>query len=80
MHYVYILRSVTGRIYVGYSNDLRERLKSHKWGKVKTTESYEKVSLIWYCGFLNKKKALDFERYLKEGSGHTFAKRHLISS
>ena len=34
--------------------------------------------LKWYCAFDNKKKALDFEKYLKQGSGFAFARKHLL--
>jgi len=78
MHYVYILSDVSDKTYIGYSNDLRQRLQNHKYKNVRTTSVYEEPKLIWYCAFISKKKALDFEKYLKVGSGHAFAKKHLI--
>jgi hypothetical protein len=33
--------------------------------------------LVTYVAFSEKKKANEFERYLKSGSGHAFANRHL---
>jgi predicted GIY-YIG superfamily endonuclease len=78
MHYVYILQDEQKKLYVGYSNDLKQRLKDHQYKKVATTSIYQEPSLIWYCAFTDKKGALDFERYLKAGSGHAFAKKHLI--
>ena len=35
--------------------------------------------LVWYGAFKTQKEAKDFERYLKTGSGKTFAYRKLIS-
>lgn len=78
MHYVYILEDATDKLYFGYSSDLRQRIEDHIRGKVTTTKIYNEPRLIWYCAFTNKKKALDFERYLKAGSGHAFAKKHLV--
>ena len=78
MYYVYILRDATGRIYTGYSEDLRQRLQNHEYKDVRTTSIYEEPKLVWYCAFASKKKALNFEKYLKAGSGHAFAKKHLI--
>lgn len=78
MHYVYILQDAAGKVYIGYSSDLRQRLQNHAYKNVRTTSAYEEPKLIWYCAFANKKKALDFEVYLKAGSGHAFAKKHLI--
>ncbi len=78
MHYVYILRDSVGQLYVGYSDNLKKRLQYHLRGDVKTTQKYQGAKLIWYCAFANKKKALYFERYLKAGSGHAFARKHLV--
>jgi len=78
MHYVYILRDTAGKLYFGYSSDLRQRIRNHTRGEVATTKTYREPRLIWYCAFINKKQALDFEKYLKAGSGHAFAKKHLI--
>ncbi len=78
MHYVYMLQNENEKQYVGYSHDLKRRLHEHQHGDVNTTKVYKESKLVWYCAFVNKKKALDFEQYLKEGSGHAFAKKHLI--
>ena len=78
MHYVYILKLRNGKVYVGYSSDLRSRIKAHKQGKVQSTKNLRPLKLIFYAAFSNKKKALDFERYLKSSSGHAFRKKRLI--
>jgi len=78
MHYVYVLQDMSGKSYIGYSHNLKRRLSEHESQMVRTTSGYGKISLKWYCAFSNKKKALDFEKYLKKGSGNAFAKRHLI--
>jgi predicted GIY-YIG superfamily endonuclease len=78
MHYVYILQDEQEKLYVGYSGDLKKRLQDHRYKEVATTKIYKKPKLVWYCAFLNKKTALDFEKYLKAGSGHAFSRKHLI--
>ena len=79
MYYVYILRnSETGKHYTGFSEDLKRRLKSHKEKTVKTTKTSGEYKLVFYSAVENKTKALDFERYLKHGSGHAFAKKRLV--
>jgi predicted GIY-YIG superfamily endonuclease len=78
MYYVYILQDGRDKVYVGYSHDLRKRLQYHASGGVITTKVYKEPKLIWYCAFRDKKKALEFEKYLKVGSGHAFVKKHLI--
>jgi len=79
MQYVYILQSLKDKsIYIGCTNDLRERLKDHNWHTVKTTKDSGPYEIIWYCAFKNKERAFEFERYLKKGSGHAFGRKHLI--
>ena len=79
MYYVYILKNkITGELYKGFSENLKTRLQSHKEKIVKTTKDKGAYELFWYCAFLEKHKALDFERYLKQGSGHAFTRKRLI--
>jgi predicted GIY-YIG superfamily endonuclease len=75
---VYILQDARKKLYFGYSGDLKQRVENHKHKGVATTKTYSEPRLIWYCAFTDKKKALNFEEYLKAGSGHAFAKKHLI--
>jgi putative endonuclease len=78
MFYTYILRSINNptQRYIGSTSDLRQRLKDHNSNKVRHTSKYSPWEIEWYCAFKTKEKALNFERYLKSGSGHAFAKRH----
>jgi len=78
MHYVYILQDDREKLYFGYSSDLKQRVYTHEHSGVATTKTYREPRIVWYCAFTNKKKALDFEKYLKAGSGHAFAKKHLV--
>jgi putative endonuclease len=79
MYYVYILKSQdTEELYKGFSKNLKTRLKSHKEKTVKTTKGNGKYDLVWYCAFKEKSKALKFEKYLKQGSGYAFTKKHLV--
>jgi predicted GIY-YIG superfamily endonuclease len=81
MFHVYILRSVTepARIYVGFSGvDMDVRLERHNAGSTPATKRYAPWELAWYCTFPDKQKALDFERYLKSGSGRAFLRKHLV--
>jgi putative endonuclease len=78
MHYVYILQSQSGEHrYVGVTADLRDRLARHNSGQVPHTSKYLPWALQTYVAFPDESKAHAFERYLKSGSGRTFAKRHL---
>ena len=77
-HYVYILQSQTDpdRFYTGHTDNLDERLKIHNQGKCKHTLKSTPWKIKTAIAFTDKKKALDFERYLKTSSGRAFAKRH----
>ena len=79
MKYVYLIRSVShpDQRYVGLTSDLQERLKAHNEGRSPHTSKYRPWELVAYVAFAEETKALEFERYLKSGSGRAFANRHL---
>jgi predicted GIY-YIG superfamily endonuclease len=79
MYYVYLLESQTdpARRYVGLTGDLRQRLQEHNAGKSSHTAKYKPWRLVTYIAFADKLKAEAFERYLKSGSGHAFARKRL---
>lgn len=79
MHYVYIIQSQKDQsFYTGFTDNLKVRLKQHNQHDSKYSSSKAPFKLKWYCAFTNKKKALDFEKYLKQGSGFAFARKHLV--
>lgn len=81
MFYTYILlNSETHRYYIGYTPDLKNRLKSHLAGSVKSTKSNLHYELEWYCAFKTAKQAVAFEKYLKTGSGIAFMKKRFFKS
>lgn len=63
---------------MGYSSDLKERIKAHINGEVSQTKPFRPLYLVYYCAFISKKKALDFEKYLKSGSGFSFRNKHFL--
>ncbi len=64
--------------YRGYTEDLKVRLKEHNSGKSKHTAKFMPWELVSYHAFADKKKAMDFEHYLKTGSGKAFANKRLL--
>ncbi len=79
MYYVYILKSQKdGSLYKGVTADLKQRIKDHNSGSAKYSSTKKPYSLVWYCAFQDKTLALKFEKYLKQGSGHAFTKKHFI--
>ncbi|MFZ5390964.1 MAG: GIY-YIG nuclease family protein [Patescibacteria group bacterium] len=80
MYYVYILQSVNflKQRYVGYSVNLKKRLKDHNSGYSKHTDKFRPWILLSYFAFNSKLTAKRFEYYLKTGSGRAFIKNHLV--
>lgn len=77
-HYVYIIQSTSHpeHYYVGYTTNLEQRLTEHNSGKLPNTARYRPWKLTVAMAFTDREKALAFEKYLKTGSGRSFAKRH----
>jgi predicted GIY-YIG superfamily endonuclease len=79
MHYVYLIKSVSqpNQRYIGITSDLKSRLKAHNEGRSPHTSKYRPWSLVTYLAFSEESKAVEFEIYLKSGSGHAFANKRL---
>lgn len=79
MYYVYLLQSESSAIqrYVGVASDLKQRLATHNAGKSPHTSKHVPWRLVTYVAFSDEHKAQAFERYLKSGSGHAFARKRL---
>lgn len=82
MYYVYLLQSErTKKIYVGFTSDLKQRVKKHNAGKVQSTKAYIPYKLVYFEGFRSKKDALNREKKLKHhGQGIRRLKERLINS
>ena len=79
MHYVYLIESFSAphEPYVGITSDLEQRLREHNAGKASHTSKFKPWKLTAYVAFTNRAKAEAFERYIKSGSGHAFARKRL---
>jgi putative endonuclease len=78
MKYVYILQSLVGEhYYTGVTDDLDARLSKHNSGEVTHTSKFKPWRIKTYVAFSDEFRAIAFERYLKSGSGRTFAKARL---
>ena len=76
--FVYILKSLNtpDEYYVGVTSDVRKRLDAHNSGLSTHTAPHRPWRPLVVLDFDEEKPALDFERYLKTGSGREFARRH----
>ncbi len=78
MKFVYILESLNSEhFYAGITDDVPVRLAKHNAGDVPHTSKYRPWRLKTYIAFSDEKQAFAFERYLKSGSGRSFAKKRL---
>ncbi len=78
MFYNYILQSIKNKaLYVGYTTDLRKRLKEHNQGLNKATKPYKPWELIYYEACIDMEDAKRREHYLKTVQGQRLLKRRL---
>ena len=58
MNYTYMVKCADGTLYTGWTNCLEKRLKAHNGGRngAKYTKTKRPVSLVYYEGFLRKKR------------------------
>ena len=79
MYYVYLIESIAAPAnrYVGITSNVDRRLEDHNSGKSPHTLKYKPWRLVTYIAFTDRAKAASFERNIKSGSGHAFAKRRL---
>lgn len=77
VYYVYILQLSDSSIYIGSAAELQRRLSDHTYGLVSSTKNLRPMQVRWFCAFPDKVTAMQFEKYLKSGSGFSWRKRHL---
>lgn len=78
MHYVYFLKLSNNNIYVGFSGNLKQRVKAHNEGKVPATASFLPAKLKSYVAVETKEKAIALEKYFKTGSGKAVALKRFL--
>jgi len=77
-YYVYILHnSLKNFIYIGYSENLKNRIISHNKGENKSTKAHKPLELIHYEAYKNIDDAKRREIYLKSNRGKTTIKTML---
>lgn len=76
--YVYILLSKKdGKLYTGFTNNIKRRIKEHNKGYVISTKDRRPFELIYCEVCKDKNDALAREKYLKSGMGKRFLKNRL---
>ncbi len=78
MLYTYMLFSEhDGRFYTGTTANLRQRIRQHAEGEVRSTAYRCPLRLIYYEACLNDEDAYRRERFLKTGKGKRYLKNRL---
>jgi len=78
MYYTYVLKSRKDEgLYIGCTNDLKDRMRRHQMGLVTSTKSRIPFDLIYYEACLSEKKAFEREKYFKTGFGRRFLKSRI---
>lgn len=75
MYYVYVMRSLKdGRLYKGFTSNLKRRIKEHNSGQTKSTKGFVPWELIYFEKVNSREEARKREKYLKSGQGRDFLK------
>ena len=78
MFYTYVIKSLRdNKLYVGWTNDLKKRLKSHNDGLVESIKARRPLKLEYYEACRDKEKAIQREKYFKTGFGRKFLKNRM---
>lgn len=77
-YYVYVFLSLKdNKFYVGFTTDLKRRLREHSDGMVIATKNRLPLRLIHYEYFINEADAKSREKFLKSGFGREQLKQSL---
>jgi putative endonuclease len=81
MFYTYVLQSLKDKkMYIGYSANLKNRIKQHLSGLVLSTKGRLPIRLIFYEAFVSKGDAMRREQYFKTTAGKKALKLMLRES
>ena len=81
MYYVYVLKMSNNQLYIGFTNDIRKRIKEHKEAKVFTTRKFLPIKLIYYECYLSHQDAKERESMIKKfGSSYSHLKHRIRNS
>ncbi len=78
MYFVYVLHSFKDKkYYIGYTSDLKRRIKEHLEGRVESTKNRRPIELIYYEAFKYEGPAREQEIFYKTGQGRRVLKHRL---
>jgi putative endonuclease len=78
MYYTYVLKSLKDqKLYIGYSADLKQRMREHNSGHVEATKNRRPLTLVYYEACLSEMRAVEREKYFKTGFGRRYLKSRI---
>ncbi len=79
MFYVYCIQSKedSEKLYFGFSNDLKRRIKEHNDGLNTSTKTYRPWKIIYYEACILESDARRREKYFKTSIGRRMFKRRI---
>ena len=82
MFFVYLLKSEKdGKLYIGYTNNLKRRLEEHTHGLSKATKPRGNLTLVYYESYKSRRDAVFREKQLKRFSqAYTALKQRIENS
>lgn len=66
-----------GNLYIGWTDDLKNRIKEHQKGGVFSTKNRLPIELVYYEACISKEKAIKREKQLKTGFGRKYLKNRI---
>ncbi len=75
--HVYVLRSRTGRRYIGQTENLQRRLREHNEGRNHATKHDTQWKLLYAESYQTRRDAMKRERWLKSGAGRDWLRKNI---
>ncbi|MEK9131662.1 MAG: GIY-YIG nuclease family protein [Patescibacteria group bacterium] len=69
MYTVYVIKGISGHVYIGQTNNLEKRLHQHNSGYGKYTQNKGPFTVIYFEQYNTRVEAMRRERELKTGKG-----------
>jgi putative endonuclease len=79
MFTTYILENAQGKLYIGQTSNLEERIAKHNRGGEKYTTRKGPWSIVFQKSFYTRVEALKFERYLKALKNQKYIREKYIN-
>lgn len=76
-YYTYVLLCADDMLYIGYTDNLPQRMQAHQDGLVTATKKRRPMRLVYFEACTSQKSAIKREKYFKTGFGRSFLKKRL---